>query len=126
MSCYLTTLDWFPRSCVFSTPWSTHKTSTSYNFNCQMSYYLTTTYLTFGPKELCVSILKVSTVIPRKLAFPNSRNSLTRGSDCCSLTPNSRHLSLYKFAPKFAILGHFLSPKNREFGGITVHHLTGL
>ena len=55
-----------------------------------------------------------TTVIPHKLAVPNSRISLTRGSDRCSLTPNSRHLSLYEFAPKFAILGHFLSPKNRE------------
>ena len=33
-----------------------------------------------------------STVIPRKLAVPNSRNSLTRGSDRCSLTPKSSHL----------------------------------
>ena len=31
-----------------------------------------------------------------------------------------RYLLLYKVAPKFAIPGHFLSPKNREFGGITV------
>ena len=32
------------------------------------------------------------TVIPRKLAVPNSRNSLTRGSSRCSLPPNSRYL----------------------------------
>ena len=30
---------------------------------------------------------------------------------------------LYKVAPKFVILGHFLSPKHQEFGGITVYRL---
>ena len=65
--------------------------------------------------------MNMNTVMPRKLAVPNSQKSLTRGFNHCSLTPNSRHLSLYKFAPKFAILGHFLGPKNREFGGINVY-----
>ena len=68
----------------------------------------------------CIDYIKMYTVIPRKLAVPNSRNSVTRGSARYSLPPNSRYLLLYKVAPKFAIPGHFLSPKNREFGGIAV------
>ena len=41
-----------------------------------------------------------TTVIPRKLAVPNSQNSLTRGSSHCSILPNSRY---FYYAPKFAI-----------------------
>ena len=61
------------------------------------------------------------TVIPRKLAIPNSRNSLTRGSSCS--------LDLLFFTSKLAVpllstqirdFCYFLSPKIREFGGITV------
>ena len=37
-------------------------------------------------------VQQANTVIPRKLAVPNSRNSLTRGSSRCSLPPNSRYL----------------------------------
>ena len=31
------------------------------------------------------------TVMPRKLAVPNSRNSLTHGSSCCPIPPNSQY-----------------------------------
>ena len=68
---------------------------------------------------------------PKDYKIKYSNTSQTRGSKLAKFS-NSRFrsllfdsklaaLSLYKFAPKFAILGHFLSPKNREFGGITLY-----
>ena len=63
----------------------------------------------------------VTTLIPRKLAVPNSQNSLTRGSARCSWDLETSKLAVPLFSTQIRDSGYFLSPKNREFGGITVH-----
>ena len=63
-------------------------------------------------------------MIPRKLAFPNSQNSLTRGLPYLVTEKPQMSLLLLKQTHKLAIskfaVPKNLSPKNRELGGITV------
>ena len=66
--------------------------------------------------------LQYNTVIPRKLAVPNSRNSLTRGSARCSWDLETSKLAVPLLSTQIRDFCYFLSPKIREFGGITVHH----
>ena len=55
------------------------------NSNCGLDF--------LGSARRCAQAVYFGyTVIPRKLAVPNLRNSLTRGSPRCSIPPNSRYL----------------------------------
>ena len=66
----------------------------------------------------------VSTVIPRKLAVPNSRNSQTRDFSYLVLWKPLNWLFAIKIAPYFAVFKFAVpfnpTPKIREFEGITV------
>ena len=66
-----------------------------------------------------------STVIPRKLAVPNSRNSQTRGFCYLVAWKPPNWLFTIKMAPYLAVskfaVPYYPTPKICEFGGITVH-----
>ena len=70
----------------------------------------------------------ISTVIPRKLAVPNSRNSQIRGFCYLVAWKPPNWLFTIKMAPYLAVskfaVPYYPTPKIREFGGITVHILT--
>ena len=71
-------------------------------------------------------LLRVSyTVIPRKLAVPNSRNSQIRGFSYLVAWKPPNWLFPIKIAPYLAVskfaAPYYPTPKIREFGGITVY-----